>query len=62
MTSSMTGRSSTRLELMPNSVELCGNCERRQRDGHAADQHQIEYIRTDDIADGQVAVALDQRR
>ncbi len=24
MTASMTGRSSTRLELMPNSVELCG--------------------------------------
>jgi len=32
-----------------------------QRDGHAADQHQIEHVCAHDVAKGQVAAALDQR-
>ena len=34
--------------------------ERRQRDGNTADQHKVEDVCADDVADGQIAVTLDK--
>ena len=61
MTASMTGRSNTRLEFTPNSVELCGMVERSQRNGNTADQHEVEDVCADDVANGQITVTFNQR-